>query len=425
MPEKIPRCPPEVPRSGEDLVTRTYTIRLATPMFGGGVEPGEPDADFPIRATAIRGHLRYWWRVVKGYSLGEQMWRREEEIFGSTEFPSPVRIRVEALSKVATLDPRSYRQASPEAYTLFAAIENEKMLVQPGLMFGVHIAWRRECWLQTARLVQNKRRLKLNKPPLSEQIFPIDDELDLAIHAWFAFGGIGARTRRGCGALQVDKALPPLDNHKWSKHYFSLESQIERVYRGRPCKNSIDAWQFGLRIWRQFRQPLSSRDGPRVRFPEAETIRRATKSRARRAKIFSLEAMPNGFPRAELGLPIGFQFKDESSGDPKRTILIPSGLDANGKPLQRMASPLILRPATLDNGFVVPTIIWLKFPIATQVDLVCSEQQKNAIFRDFADIRGPFFASYPDSPLAASPSGSAIEAFIEYAKSQGFKEVTL
>ena len=49
--------------------------------MGGGASTGNVDLDFPIRTTAIRGHLRHWWRLIRGQSLGNKMRQREEEIF--------------------------------------------------------------------------------------------------------------------------------------------------------------------------------------------------------------------------------------------------------------------------------------------------------------------------------------------------------
>jgi len=121
----IPACP-EVPNvrslGGE---TREYQIRLITPLFGGGVAAGETDSTLPIRGTSIRGQLRHWWRLTGGHALGERMWQREEEIFGSTEFPSPLTVRVLNWSKNEQFDPSDRNivpQFSSVAYALFPAI---------------------------------------------------------------------------------------------------------------------------------------------------------------------------------------------------------------------------------------------------------------------------------------------------------------
>lgn len=60
-------------------ITETRSYKLITPLFGGGVEAGVNDPITPIRASGIRGQLRFWWRAIRGggYSSIEKM--REEE----------------------------------------------------------------------------------------------------------------------------------------------------------------------------------------------------------------------------------------------------------------------------------------------------------------------------------------------------------
>lgn len=42
---------------------------LVTPLHGGGVVARESDDKLPVRVTAIRGQLRFWWRL-----LAQQKW---------------------------------------------------------------------------------------------------------------------------------------------------------------------------------------------------------------------------------------------------------------------------------------------------------------------------------------------------------------
>jgi CRISPR-associated protein Cmr1 len=126
----------------------------------------------------------------------------------------------------------------------------------------------------------------------------------------------------------------------------------------------------------------------------------------------------DAFPRAELGLPIVFHFKDRI--DPPDTVLYP-GDGPEGK-RERMASPLILKPVALQNGQFVPVIVQLKTPPLATVDL----RQGDTSLRlpGSTRVRDPQLGSYQGSPLQGrSTSGSAIEAFLAYARSQGFEEV--
>ena len=131
MPKAIPECPPK-PKPAL-VAVHLYQIELITPMFGGGVVAGTVDTGFPIRPTAIRGHLRYWWRLSRGLLLGQDMWRREEEIFGSTEFSSPVEVCVHNGQKPELMDASEFDRFGTEAYALFAAGEGQHQIFNDGL----------------------------------------------------------------------------------------------------------------------------------------------------------------------------------------------------------------------------------------------------------------------------------------------------
>lgn len=55
-----------------------------------------------VRATAVRGHLRFWWRAVRGWRAGgslERLWELESALFGSAGEggASPLSVEVEVL----------------------------------------------------------------------------------------------------------------------------------------------------------------------------------------------------------------------------------------------------------------------------------------------------------------------------------------
>jgi CRISPR/Cas system CMR-associated protein Cmr1 (group 7 of RAMP superfamily) len=119
----------EQARSAEQGKWQSYKIEVITPIFGGGVKAGEPDTQMPIRASAIRGQLRYWWRFLakaenKKWS-NEDLFEKEREIWGGMaeegeDFSSKVKIRIKLLSKIPSLAP--YVNQQPR-YALFSARE--------------------------------------------------------------------------------------------------------------------------------------------------------------------------------------------------------------------------------------------------------------------------------------------------------------
>ncbi len=195
--------PPHV-RPG-NLESRTYRIRLITPMFGGGVEAGTPDPSFPIRPTAVRGHLHFWWRLLNAGMSTDQLRARESEIFGDTNVQSALYVRVSNLPPIQLVDPvpKYGDRFSPAAYALFAAIENGQRIVQEGIEFSLTVEWPSELALNRRRAAQNAQRVRSNQNPLPDTVRDVGPDIEDALRAWTCLGGLGARTRRGCGAITL------------------------------------------------------------------------------------------------------------------------------------------------------------------------------------------------------------------------------
>jgi hypothetical protein len=81
---------------------------------------------------------------------------------------------------------------------------------------------------------------------------------------------------------------------------------------------------------------------------------------------------------------------------------------------ERMASPIILKPLALEDGRAVSAIVPLVSPWFTQLEL--TRDGRNNILGTFppSAVQRADLATYPNSPLAGSPSGSAIEAFLTF-----------
>ena len=98
------------------------------------------------------------------------------------------------------------------------------------------------------------------------------------------------------------------------------------------------------------------------------------------------------------------------SEDP--TVLYPRV--GNEQP-ERMASPLIVKPLCLANGKAVPVIVRLDVPPFTAIALTRNGRKAVVgIPWPLTAVRRSNLATYPNSPLAGSPLGSAIEAFLAF-----------
>jgi len=456
MPEKIPKCPVDLPKhhaAGREI--REFQIKLVTPMFGGGAAPGEPDADFPIRATAIRGHLRFWWRIVKGNTLGDQMWRREEEIFGSTEFPSPLRVSVTSTTKVDMFDPKDSSivpKFGPVAYALFSAIENNKQVAKSGIEFDLRLQIASEYTLNQLRHLQNRSRAATGQAKLNPTIDAIENDIDLAIAAWLHYGGLGGRTRRGCGALYCKQPMN------------ELPVIPARIFIGKKVASASLAWESSVEVYRLFRQtPRGPKHNKQLKngkiipvpgrshWPEADSIRKLTGCALRTPAqaegaipddqnphdhsrpVVPSELLP-AFPKAELGLPINFHFLDSpgkgvkatASLNPKDVQLVPLLAGNTEKSDKRMASPVITRPL-FRNGNWHPGVIILdrQLPIDFKVRLEGKGAKANG--SDLAALIAREQIINPSlgklRPMRNQPS--AIEALIVFLKEKGndFEEV--
>lgn len=184
---------------------------------------------------------------------------------------------------------------------------------------------------------------------------------------------------------------------------------------GEPALTAWDRVIWTLRDFRQGqnfgRNPGSPRPG-RSRFPEPESIRRLASDTNRQVSGHQrLSQIPDdAFPRAEFGLPIVFHF--QGKGEPATSILYP--IVGEGRE-QRMGSPLLLRPVGTAEGKAVAMAVRLRAPALTEVELTGDSISQPALFPAMA-IHRPDLASYPNSPLAGSSDGSALEAFLAFAQ---------
>lgn len=427
---KILDCP-EKPSNTDphpDMITKTYDIQVITPLFGGGVKAGENDPVTSIRPSSIRGHLRFFWRATRGtrFNIVSELQQREGEIWGTTENPSQVGLQVEIKSPGKTY-PCAYFpedknfprfEKNHPSYALFPFQGNKRDGIPP------------------AKCTSNVSfELKLTHPQNLSQ------DVNAAVWAWTNFGGIGARVRRGCGALYCMELSPKRKSlNSWyrsSLDGFGVELSRSLdwptlpdrfLVRDNNSNNVLQGWTDVVGLMQTFRQgqgvgrnPGSSPYRPgRSRWPEPESIRQATSSRS--AQHSRMPTIPNdAFPRAELGLPIVFHFKD--NGDPKDTELYPV---IDGQKKTRMSSPLILRPMICKNGEVLQLILKLKATVPNEVVL-----EKAPGSPTFKKISDPALAKYPNSPMGSpkagatvrSSSGSAIEGFLAFAEENGFVEV--
>jgi len=334
-------------------------LRLITPMFGGGYKAREVDPLQPIRPAAIRGHLRFWWRATAGacYTSVADFHKAETELWGGASTKDnpavgKVAIQVQILSAG---EKAPYRQVAPESkpkdgplhgYFLFPFQEQKKQNIPAAV---------------GRRQVSFQLRLTLDASLNEAQRAGVRT----ALKAWIAFGGVGARTRRGCGALTVVGAnanqwlLPTRGLAEWLGMPPNAASKCDWTTlagaRGIvvPTASPEKAWSELGQFWARFRKG---------HFAQAYSPMSGGKWRDYRQVLCQLRSQGNTLRLAKpfLGLPIVYQKFGKQT--PFTGTLEPA---ESG----RMASPVILKPIALQGGKYGALVLVMNAPKPNRIQI--------------------------------------------------------
>lgn len=435
--------PDTLPQPGEKtgMWIKCFEFELVTPLFGGGVTAGVNDPVMLIRGTSIRGHLRFWWRATAGARHGNHrdLFMAEAKLWGDTAHASPVVLEVDILdsgrSKPCGKYEEDKKNGGVKALPTFGQFPKYALFPFKGEAKGPKGERRvvkepNDCQEATRFRLQIQAPEKFSKEVLD------------ALRAWANFGGLGARTRRGCGALYSEELA------------FANEGEIARFCGEQPGSvrpwptlgnrvcvtsqevNTNQAWSWGVKLLADFRQAINlgrnagqgNRPG-RSRWPEADVLRNQsnlwdskhnlsnTLDKGKNVDQITDEHMC--LPRAQFGMPIVMHFGDR--GDPK----VDYDKDYSIVPVEkvgtdRMASPVILRPLRYKGrGNCVSMAVWLETPLPEKARF-------DKLTTGDLPIEDPAASGYTNSPMhRRSPKGSALEAFWKYLQEgQGkFKEI--
>lgn len=349
-----------------EIKSLKVTLETVTPLFLGGADArGAPE----LRALSFRGVLRYWLRVALGGVLGgniEVVRKEEENVFGSssegTGQASTIIIRV---NEQSPLPKTSYSQIVGEK-----RIGNRKTMEYPGLAYLFFIA-------RGTRKESERSALSYGTFTLSLSVRPSAKEgYDSLIKAYFALwlfthlGGIGSRSRRGAGSLQVISVqgeprflenLPLLITQAPTPQALKTELEqglrkIRRVFgteenqlvqvpssfdviHPEACKIWIVDRTYST--WKQALDEVGKafRDFRNRRQPDYQTVKNS---------IQYGKPLLKPVERATYGLPIQFYYRSLNN----------RGAILEGEKHERRASPLIIRVVKLASGQFVTMFIW-------------------------------------------------------------------
>lgn len=390
---KLDEVPPiETTQSG--FITQVREYELITPLFGGGVIPGQVDPLTPVRGTEIRGHLRFWWRATCGGRFDgdlEKMKAAEDKLWGAASTAEKIAVsQVQVAVKVTS----EGKEDSP--FEVINKNGKPQIKARDGSVVPPYAAFPLQPAQQDARIGMQTKSVRVGITFILRLSFPASarKEVEAALWAWETFGGIGARTRRGFGALhclkvdnravslprfgQVEQQIREglakyITEGKWPENVPHLNKTMgPNLKVTRVDTNANKIWRQLVKKLQDFRQTRDgSKYGPSL-WPESNAIRSLTQNR-----VAGERPLIKKFPRGRFGLPIIFHFAHK--GEPNDTTL--KGIDD----IERLASPLILRPLVCADGAVGVALI-LQTPIEPPGGLMLTEKDTKRSFSVSASL---------------------------------------
>lgn len=362
------------------------TLETVTPLFLGGSEPrGKPE----LRPSSVKGALRFWWRALWGgvhpNASPHQLLKAESAVFGNTEQAAPVVMRL--AGELPELHRGTFsRNQAGLGYLFFTFRKTGQDPARSGFDAG-----------QTFELILSPR-VGLPK----EQVDEVWKQSCAALWLWTRFGALGARSRRGAGALQVVEAsewpeeLPsPIVRATQATDFIAeCQSGLAQLSDGlgwpRPDGelNGIPEYDIlhprGAAVY-VLAKPWPTWEAALDELGNAYKLFRGRQGDARQVKqaVAGQSNRIDPVSRAALGLPIVFYYRDL----PGKTGTL------EGETADRRASPLSFRVVKLANGAHIVLLLHFHsrfLPDGTGLKL---------------DRRGPDVITRP-------PDGSIIPGFI-------------
>lgn len=346
---RIPKIDVPSEKPENKLLWHSLNCELITPIYGGGVESTKVDKDMPIRASSIRGNLRFWWRL-----LAKNKWRlnniakSESELWGGVSNNNDddgkagkVLLKIAKQPKVNEqqhLVDYNDRSLSALRYVLFPAYNEpdeskspHRLLRPDNMSFELQMAFVDTNDIQQKQVIETLRW-------------------------WANFGGLGFRSRKGLGAIAVTecKDFPEICQSLTTDDVKQAGCLLQIRQQNHPT--GLRALETGIQKYADFRQKAGvGRNEPseearqqnkpagRSRFPEPDALRRIQRNLGYDRRHEPVHQAGNVFPRAVFGLPILFHSRQEKA------------VNATVNPAfgERLASPLIIRPRKNGNSYQV------------------------------------------------------------------------
>lgn len=355
----------------------TLELETVTPVFAAGATPRRIDPYTPVRPSAVRGVLRQWFRAAAvavlaprpgANSQGElvkELANLEAQVFGDTKRASPFAVLAPALDTRGAIN--AYLPGEPDRHRW------------PGLRYlGYGLFEDRHKGAQA--IAERKRfelRLALRRSGRREQA-GLRELLSATLWLWLSLGALGARSRRGFGAIRLypgehaglvcpdDLRVPPANHQalaaylargkEWAWGIFHehlpttmdkrLPSELDENAAHLPTRtlagidtftplphefaDPCEALDFAGELFRNYRSTLERGKRNQPPLPDYTSVKAA----------LQLRRPPGSVDRAAFGLPLPFYFRSLGG---QSTRFVPKAPGKYNQPYDRMASPLCIR----------------------------------------------------------------------------------
>jgi len=335
-----------------ERITELFDFELLTPMFGGDTKSWQIDTKNPVRTSAIKGQLRFWWRTMQNENNHSTLLEKENAIWGGETFKKK---RIKSPTSIAVLEQTDIETKVAEMENKFAVKGN---IIPKCVLFPITSIVKDENEVDIHFITELKFKLQISYPAKYKE------EIINSLKLWTLFGGVGARTRRGTGSIYCESLLNNFSSIDDIKNWLtSIKSGNQKLNypvlagsqlasKEQSNGNAAGAWRLLLDSYGKFRQqrtPSKPRPG-RSFWPEPDAIRRITGRHSSMHKPEHSDGI--WFPRAAFGLPIIFELR--SKGDPGTFHLEP-----NIRTGERLPSPMILKAIKLPNNKIYTTMFVL------------------------------------------------------------------
>jgi CRISPR-associated protein Cmr1 len=171
-------------------------VETVTPLFLGGSNPrGDPE----LRASSFRGALRFWLRALLGGVLGDrpdEIFRQESEVFGSTDHASPVVVHTRANGDL------KHNEYNPLPHKPDKEVRFRFKGFKPNQRFEIRLFSRDQQALEQAKK---------------------------ALWLLCYLGGLGRRSRRGFGSLQITEGESALTARTAKELGDALKQRLDAI----------------------------------------------------------------------------------------------------------------------------------------------------------------------------------------------------